>query len=71
MTTREAIGILMKHAGRNCQEVGVGVRSLPSEAEQLRVSRAVRKVWRLAYNREFSDGELQNLGLPTLGGEAG
>jgi hypothetical protein len=63
MNRRQAIQILIEHAASDCRGAGVGIRTIPSDAERQRVAEAVRKVWLMAYSTGCDDSALCNLGL--------
>ena len=64
MTQAKAIQILIRHACRDAQGTGCGMRSLPSEAEMREITQAVEKMWPKAYAFPLGQSERYNLGIP-------
>ena len=60
VTRKKALMILIDHAAQNCQGVGCGIRTLPSETERMRVAQAVLKVW----PQKYFQPNWGNMGLP-------
>jgi hypothetical protein len=64
MTRQRALQILIEHAARDCVGAGCGYHTVPSEERRMEVSRAVRKLWRNAYDWPITDTDFLNLGIP-------
>lgn len=64
MTKRQALTILFKAAGRDAAGVGVGIRQIPSEEKRMEIARAIKRLWRDAYNFDPQASDFSNMGLP-------
>jgi hypothetical protein len=63
MKLKDAIKVLIKHAGRDAGGTGTGIRSAPTPDEMRELTAAVRVAWKYAYGWESSNSDLTNYGF--------
>lgn len=65
MTAKQALSILLTHAGNDCRGSGVGVRSRPTDAQIRQVVEAATVLMRRIEKREPHHRELEGYGIKT------